>query len=194
MTKFGRYSFEVICVILILIFGISSCKNELEKSGLEIVDNFRHYHSISQGKILPLTFEIIDTCDVPLYIEEIQASSGLSFEEELPLTVLPHKSKYLHFKYDSNKNIGIVRHYINLYANLPDSAYRTIYFDIHVVLPGDYYHDYEQRYYEEIEKDLNVKKMVDGDIGEKGYVTQDEVEAFQRETELEKKALELMSH
>lgn len=192
MVKFCKYSF-ILALVAFIASGMVSCKDEQEKSELVIVDNFRHYHSISQGKIMDLIFEIKDTCDVPLYIEEIQASSGLHFEDELPVTVLPNKSHFLHFKYDSNKNIGIVKHYINIYANLPDSAYRSIYFDVHVVLPGDYYHDYEQRYYDIIEKNLDVKKMVDGDIGEKGYITQDEIEAFQRENELEKVGHELLS-
>ncbi len=160
-----------------------SCDHKLEDSCMVIVDNHRHYFPVAQGTQMNLKFEIRDTCDIPLYIEEIQPSAGLSFVGELPVTVLPHESADLCFVFNTNKNIGYVNHYINLYANLPDSAYRTIYFDINVVLPPDYYHDYEQRY--TATADGGIGEFTDGKAGEKGYITDEGIEDRSRETELE---------
>ena len=189
----NKYTLTYIFTALILLTG---CNQELKKVQLEIVDNFRHYYPITQGKIRDLQFEIADTCDDPVFIDEIQASCGIISEQELPVTVLPHSSTILRFRYDSNKNIGHVSHYINLYGNFEDSIYRTIYFDMHVVLPADYYHDYEQRYFENAEKGLSITEIIDGDASSRGYYlgdyNQDFTDAQQRTGVIEEEAMKIM--
>lgn len=167
-----------ILLFSLILFSVlqMSCEREMQPAGYEIVDNNRHYFPIQQGNKINIQFEVRDTSDNPLFIKEIQTSSGLSTKEELPLIILPGKSAFLKFSYNSTKHIGKVDHFINLFGNfaredgkLVDTTMVTINFDINVVPPADYIHDYEQYYYEE----NGIRDLVDGKIGEKGYYRED---------------------
>lgn len=166
------------CIMFMLV-GLSSCKKELKPVKYELVDNDRHYYPIMQGKTMDMMFEIRDTCDNPLFIQEVQTSVGLTLQEDIPIIVLPHKSILLRVKYDSTKHIGRVDHFINLFGNferpdgkLVDTTMVTINFDINVVPPGDYYHDYEQYYFED-EAKSTIRNAVDGADGSKRYYMSD---------------------
>lgn len=173
-------------VVVVALF--SSCDKELDKTEVMIVDNFRHYFPATQGAMKDLWFELRDTTDIPVYIEEVQASAGLRLLDELPITVLPGQPVKLHVVFDTSKNIGLVNHYINLYANFVDSAYRTIYFDINVVLPADYYHDYEQLFF-----DNNLSEDAkNGNINEKSYITDEDIDLDQPVNAIEEKMKQLM--
>lgn len=128
---------------------------------------------------MDMVFEIRDTCDNPLFIQEVQMSVGLELQNDIPIIVLPHKSVLLCVTYNSTKHIGKVDHFINLFGNferpdgkLVDTTMVTINFDINVVPPGDYYHDYEQYYYED-ETKSTIRNAVDGADGSKRYFMSD---------------------
>ena len=159
--------------------GLSSCRQELKPAKYELVDNDRHYYPIRQGKTMDMMFEVRDIDENPLFIQEVQTSVGLTVQEEFPVVVLPHKSLLLRVTYDSTKHIGRVNHFINLFGNfersdgkLVDTTMVTFNFDINVVPPSDYYHDYEQFYYEDDAKST-IRNAVDGADGARRYYMSD---------------------
>ena len=160
---------------------MAGCTKEMRPALYEIVDNNRHYFPIQQGSEMDMVFEVRDTCDEPLFIQEIQTSNGLRTLDKVPLIVLPHRSLLLRFVYNSTKHVGKVDHFINLFGNfarpdgrLIDTTMVTINFDINVVPPADYIHDYEQFYYEK-EVASGARNLIDGVDGEKLYYRDDGV-------------------
>ncbi len=188
----ARQHFAYSALIMAAFVGImsmfTSCDKKLDKTEVMIIDNNRHYFPATQGAKKEFFFELRDTTDIPIYIEEVQPSAGLFLVDELPITVLPDQPVKLHFVFDTSKNIGLVKHYVNIYANFVDSAYRTLYFDINVVLPADYYHDYEQLFFDNnLDNEIN-----NGNINEKGYITDEDVDDDKPVNAIEEKMKQLM--
>ena len=151
-----------------------ACKEKnLKEAQVDIEDPDRHYYAIIQGEILPVTYEIKNTSDVPLVIQEIQTSCGCLVPfDDLPIMVLPTKKNTIRLGYNSNKNTGYVQHQVYLYGNFKDSTYRMLTFDTNVVPPADYTRDYEVRFHEQNQKaKRKFEDLVDGDSNEKGYYT-----------------------
>lgn len=140
---------NVILLVVAILCIFASCSSENDKAEVLIIDNNRHYYPVVQGNTMDVYFELRDTTRNAVIINEIQTSSGLKLQNaELPITIVPNKPVILYFKYNTNLNVGYVKHDINLYGNFPDSTYRTLRFDVHIVPPADYLHDYEALYSE----------------------------------------------
>lgn len=139
---------------------------------VEIVDPQRHYYPVLQGEIMKVSYEIENTSDEPLIIQEIQTTCGCIIpSDELPIVILPKKTGRINLAYNTTKNTGAVDHYIWLYGNFADSAYRELSFDTNVVPPADYTRDYEQLYHEHTTRSGSLRDFIDGFSYEKGYYT-----------------------
>lgn len=163
----------ILSVMVVALVFFSCEEKKLKEAQVEIEDVDRHYYPIIQGEILPVKYEIENTSDVPLVIQEIQTSCGCLVPfDDLPIMVLPNKKNTIRLGYNSNKNTGYVQHQVYLYGNFKDSTYRLLTFDTNVVPPADYTRDYEVRFHEQNEKaKRKFEDLVDGDSNEKGYYT-----------------------
>lgn len=165
----------ILTVMVVALLAFSCKDKKLREAEVEIEDVDRHYYPVIQGEILPVTYEIRNTSDVPLVIQEIQTSCGCLIPfDDLPIMVLPNKKNTIRLGFNSNKNTGFVEHQVYLYGNFKDSTYRLLTFDTNVVPPADYTRDYEVRYHEQNQKaKRKLEDLVDGDSNEKGYYTDD---------------------
>lgn len=164
----------VVATVVAVVFSACAHKR-LKEAEVAIEDIDRHYYPVIQGEILPINYEIENTSDVPLVIQEIQTSCGCIVPfDDLPIMVLPNKKNTIRLGYNSIKNTGFVEHQVYLYGNFKDSTYRLLTFDTNVVPPADYTRDYEVLFHEQIEKaPTKLKDLVDGSSADKGYYTDD---------------------
>lgn len=165
-------------IFLLTLGGIfMSCEKKLELAQVEIVDPKRHYYPVIQGELLGITYDIENTSDHPLFIQEVQTTCGcVVANDEMPIVILPHQLGRVHFTFNSLKNVGFVEHYAWLYGNFTDSLYRELQFDTNVVPPRDYTRDYEELWHDYSRKSPNMKDLVDGKSTEKGYYTGDGID------------------
>lgn len=163
-----------ICKIVVLLFlmGLSSCTNLKSETQIKVIDSIRHYYPLVQGQELEIVYEIQNVGESPLNIEEILPTCGCIIVDETQKTNIPPDGTiFLKLTYNSNKNIGLVYHYIYLYGNFNKKKPQVLSFDVHVVPDALYTKDYEELFKTEVEKEGNVKSMVEGNENEKGYYT-----------------------
>ena len=149
-------------------------EKELQPTEVVINDPYRHYYPVIQGETLPVIYELENTSETPLVIQEIQTSCGCIIPaDDLPIMILPGKKGRVRLAYNTIKNTGEVKHQVYLYGNFTDSTYRMLTFDTHVVPPSDYTRDYEELYNQEIEAGgaTTLEDLVDGKSNQKGYYT-----------------------
>ena len=159
-------------LILILLLLLVSCEKELKPASYIVVDPVRHYYPVIQGQTLGVTYEIENTSDNPLFIQEVQTSCGCIIpRDDLPIVVLPHKSGFVHTDFNTIKNTGYVCHYIYCYGNFKDTTCIELQFDTNVVPNSDYIRDYEQLYMEQDKANHIIRDFVNGDEEHKGYYT-----------------------
>ncbi len=159
--------FHLAVLLCSALFLLSACEPDIRPAGYIVIDPSRHYYPVEQGRDLSLSFEVCDTSDHPLFIQEIQTSCGcITVDTELPLVVLPGKSELLRFRFSTIKNVGYVSHYIHLYGNFLGTPMVPISFDTYVVPPADYVHDYEQLFADRAQDDGHA----DG-LSHPGYTT-----------------------
>lgn len=164
-----------LCAVGALI--LSGCDKKLEHASVEITDMHRHYYPVVQGEQLGVTYDIENTSDNTLFVQEIQTTCGcIVVDEELPLVILPKRTGKLHLTFNSLKNSGYVEHFIWLYGNFTDSDYRELRFDTNVVPHADYTRDYEQLWHEKETKTGIMEDFVDGKSTEKGYYTDEGID------------------
>lgn len=170
-----KKNFSTIVFLLLLI--ISSCGIKDKKTTVFVVDQERHYHPVLRGQELDIQYVIENTGNEPLFISNIHPSCGCILVDETSFKVLPVGGKgFVKLKYDSSKNIGYVKHYVTIYANLETDIKFELTFDLHVVPDALYTKDYEEIYKERQEKGLNEKHLVDGYENNLGYYLDDEFE------------------
>lgn len=164
-----RAQMLIVLTAHLFLTGCIDIKNK--KTTIAIVDNDRHYYPIVQGQKLEMMFPIKNTGKYPLIVTDIFTSCGcLVLEKKSSVnTIPPGKEGRLLVTYNSNKNIGYVKHYVTLYGNFLGTDKQEVSFDVHVVPSALYTKDYEELYEEEKEKDGGLKNMVDGDENNKGY-------------------------
>jgi hypothetical protein len=150
---------------------IISCDSKEELVDVKIVDPVRHYYPIIQGTQLKIKVELENTSDYPLKVTDILTSCGcVLIDEDDTQKVIPGQSTgYLELTYNSNKNIGLVNHFIYLYGNLNKKDKLIVDFDVHVVPNALYTPDYEELYRKEVEEKGGGKNMIEGNENEKGY-------------------------
>ena len=164
-------------MLLSLILVAIGCEKKLEDVDVEFTDPIRHYYPVIQGELLGITYEIENTSENPLFIQEVQTTCGcVVTNDELPLVVLPNKTGKLSLTYNSTKNVGHVEHFIWVYGNFKDSTWRELRFDTNVVPPRDYTRDYEEIVYDIVNKSPNMKDLIDGRSTDKGYYTDEGID------------------
>ena len=157
---------------LLMVFTlISSCDYKEQFVDIKIVDPVRHYYPIIQGTQLKINVELENMSDYPLKVTDILTSCGcVLIDKDDTNKVIPGLSKgYIKLTYNSNKNIGLVNHFIYLYGNLNKKDKLVIDFDVHVVPNALYTPDYEELYRKEVEERGDGMNMVEGNENEKGY-------------------------
>lgn len=165
---------RLLLLILMLWSGLAGCQKTLAPASVEIIDRVRHYYPVIQGETLGITYEIENTSDNTLFIQEVQTTCGcLVPKSQLPLVVLPHRTGYLDLSFNTIKNTGYVTHYVWCYGNFADSTWRELKFDTNVVPSADYIRDYEQLYHEKVTHSGSMRDFVDGKSSDKGYYTDD---------------------
>jgi len=168
---------KIFLPILLLLVVMAGCNIKDKKTTLEIVDNGRHYFPILQGQVLDVVFSIKNIGENPFVLDDIITSCGCLTLQKSSINSIPAGSEgHLLLKYDSNKNIGYVRHHIALYGNFETTDKMEIVFDVHVVPYSLYTPDYEELYQKEKERAGRVKNMVDGDEHQKGYYMDGELD------------------
>ena len=161
----------LITVIVLIIF--SSCNKKLKPASAIVVDPVRHYYPVLQGEMMSIAYEIENTSNNPLFIQEIQTTCGCIVpRNQLPLVVLPHKSSAIFLSFNTIKNTGYVDHFIYCYGNFQDTTCIELEFDTNVVPQADYIHDYEQLWHEQATGAASLRDFVDGMPSQKGYYTE----------------------
>jgi len=157
---------------LLIILCLGSCDIKNKKTTVQVTDPERHYYPLLRGQELDIQYKIENTGENPLFITDIQTSCGCLVVDKSSLKVLPAGGKgFIALKYNSSKNIGQVKHYITLYANLENTDKYEITFDVNVVPNALYTRDYEELYNEHKEKYWSETSMVDGKENQLGYYT-----------------------
>lgn len=148
---------------------LASCSLQEKTTTIEIVDAARHYYPVLRGETLDVVYKIKNTGKNPLFISDIQTSCGCMLVDESSYKVLPaNKEGFVRVQYNSNKNIGYVKHYITIYGNLETQKQEAI-FDVNVVPNALYTRDYEELYKENKKKNEYEKILVDGNQNNLGY-------------------------
>lgn len=149
---------------------ISSCDFEEKLVDVEIVDPVRHYYPIVQGQELNIVIKLENKSDYPFKIKDVLTSCGCVIVKKGTFEVIPAQSTgYLELVYNSNKNIGLVNHFIYVYGNLNKKDKLEANFDVHVVPDALYTPDYEELYRREVEEKGGTKNAVEGNENNKGY-------------------------
>lgn len=149
---------------------IVSCDFKENLVDVKIIDPVRHYYPIVQGQELNIIVKLENKSDYPFKITDILTSCGCVVLKKGNFDVIPAQSTgFVELTYNSNKNIGLVNHYIYFYGNLNKVDKLETNFDVHVVPDALYTPDYEELYRKEVEKKGGVKSFVDGNENEKGY-------------------------
>lgn len=154
--------------LLLVLFTISACGIKDKTTTLGITDSDRHYYPILQGQELDIVYQIENTGRHPLFITDIQTSCGCMLVDETSFRVLPAGGKgFIRIKYDSTKNIGYVKHYVTIYANLESSTSYEATFDLNIIPDALYSKDYEELHNEY--KARTGKKDTEADEENLGY-------------------------
>jgi len=156
--------------LLTILVVITSCDFKENLVDVEIVDPVRHYYPIVQGQELNILIKLENKSDAPFKITDILTSCGCVIVKKGAFEVVPAQSTgYVELIYNSNKNIGLVNHFIYIYGNLNKANKLEANFDVHVVPDALYTPDYEELYRREVEENGGVKNLVEGEENTKGY-------------------------
>ena len=174
--KIKNFLNHKVVVLGFSLFCLLACDKELKPASVILVDPVRHYYPVLQGEMMNISYEIENTSDNPLFIQELQTTCGcIISKDELPVVILPHKVGYINLVFNTIKNTGYVDHFIYCYGNFQDSTCVELEFDTNVVPRADYVHDYEQLWQEQTKDAETIHDFVDGLPGQKGYYTNPEM-------------------
>ena len=135
----------MLAMLAVTVLVFASCNKRLKPASVLIADPVLHLNPVPQGEALKILFEIENTSNNPLFIQEIQTTCGCVVpRNDLPIIILPHKAGTVHLSFDTIKNTGYVDHFVYCYGNFEDSRYILLEFDTNVVPRADYIRDYEQ--------------------------------------------------
>lgn len=175
MQSFVKHSLFVMLLCSLLV----SCHKRVGPTSLTIVDPIRHYYPLVQGEDLRMTYMIINSGRYPFIVQDIQpASLSIEFGKEPPHLIPVGDSLSLSLIFHTDRNIGYVEHKVRIFGNVNvvnDSSMigeAVLTFDTHIVRPSLDQSDYEERYWE---KKSKSEKLVDGNRGEQGYYTDEDV-------------------
>ena len=162
---------KLLSVTLMAVMPIlSGCKRKIQPTALMVEDSIRHYYPVVSGDKVNISFRVANIGDEPFLIDDIQPSCGCIVNNETDVkSIPPHDTLTLAFTFETDKNVGYVRHCIRLFGNVLPKGFATMVFDINIVPPSDNAPDYEEVYTEEKLKTGSVKELVDGKASQKGY-------------------------
>lgn len=164
--KKSLYLLQFIAIFIL----VTSCEFKENLVDVTLIDPVRHYYPIVQGQKLNIVVKLENKSDFPFKITDILTSCGCIILKKGTLEVIPAQSSgFIELTYDSNKNIGLVNHFIYVYGNLNKVDKLVANFDVHVVPDALYTPDYEELYRREVEAEGGTKNMVEGNENEKGY-------------------------
>jgi len=153
------------------LMSLNACFNpKNEKTSLEIMDNGRHYYPIQTGQDLDVVFKVKNIGKSPLIITDIITSCGcIVLNKNTTKTIPAGQEGFISMTYNSTKNVGFVKHWIELYGNFEKLEKMELVFDVNVVPDAMYTKDYEELFLMEKEKNGNIEDLVDGTANNKGY-------------------------
>ena len=141
----NKYFLKFLTMLALGVLVFASCDKRLKPASVLVVNPVLHLYPIPQGQLQKILFEIENTSDNPLFIQEIQTTCGCIVpRNELPIVILPHKMGTIHLAYNTIKNTGYVDHFVYCYGNFEDGECLELEFDTNVVPRADYIRDYEQ--------------------------------------------------
>ena len=169
-----------VLALAIFLLSVSSCRQKVEMTSIQIEDSVRHYYPVAMGQHMQLQYNLMNIGEHPLIITDIQPSCGCIVTTRDTRVVPPGDWTSLIFSYHSEKNVGYVHHTIRLYGNIAPKGLACCIFDVNVV-PSSYHHpDYEELYREWKEKQGDIQSLVDGTESEKGYFLDDQLASHKR--------------
>ena len=135
----------MLAMLAVTVLVFASCNKRLKPASVLIADPVLHLNPVPQGEALKILFEIENTSNNPLFIQEIQTTCGCIIpKNELPIVILPHRMGTIHLAYNTIKNTGYVDHFVYCYGNFDGEDHIELEFDTNVVPRADYIRDYEQ--------------------------------------------------
>lgn len=160
---------KMILLMICGLIGLSSCMDIGERrTTISVTDPDRHYPPILFGQIIEVIYTIENSGKEPLFVKDIQTSGGCEISSKTNLKVLPVGGKgFINVLYDGRKNIGYVKNYVTIFANLESGDKMDLTFDLNVVPNALYTKDYE-----EVHKEKNrtfIEELVDGSENERRY-------------------------
>lgn len=156
--------------LLAIFVFVASCNYKENLVDVTIIDPVRHYYPIVQGQKLNIVVKLENKSDFPFKISDVLISCGCIILKKGTLEVIPAQSSgIIELTYDSNKNIGLVNHFIYIYGNLKKVDKLVANFDVHVVPDALYTPDYEELYRKEVDSEGDTKNMVEENENGKGY-------------------------
>lgn len=158
-----------LAAMIVLLASTTGCKKTIHSTTVFVEDSIRHYFPIRQGEELSILYNIENTGDQPLIIQDIHTTCGcVVIDQDAERLIPPHGNSYLHLKYNSRKNVGEVKHTIRIYGNIAPAGMKALQFIVNVVPNPDYTRDYEELYRATI-KGGSVGDIIDGKSRDKGY-------------------------
>ena len=155
--------------MIVLLASTTGCKKTIHSTTVFVEDSIRHYFPIRQGEELSILYNIENTGDQPLIIQDIHTTCGcIVIDQDAKRLVPPHGNSYLHLKYNSRKNVGEVKHTVRIYGNIAPIGVKALHFIVNVVPNPDYTRDYEELYRQSIEGGV-IGDIIDGKSRDKGY-------------------------
>ena len=122
MNMRKQYTFKILTLLALSVLLFTGCNKRLKPASVIVVNPVLHLYPIPQGELQKILFEIENTSDNPLFIQEIQTTCGCIVpRNELPIVILPHKLGTIHLAYNTIKNTGYVDHFVYCYGNFEGS-------------------------------------------------------------------------
>ncbi|GGW45299.1 DUF1573 domain-containing protein [Arenibacter certesii] len=155
-------------LLLLTMSTILSCEVKDKETTLKIIDNNRHYYPVLQGQGLNVVFKIKNTGNSPFILSDLMTSCGCITSKRSSIkTIPPGGEGRLLLSYNSNKNVGYVKHYITLYGNIANRDKIELVFDVNVVPDSHYPKDYEELF--QLEKNREWEHIVEGKENNNAY-------------------------
>ncbi len=165
----------IMLIALTLTALFSACSKRVGHTTVRVADSIRHYYAMVTGEELSLNYELENTGEEPLIIEDIQPSCGCIVVDWDTKIIPPGQKLKLHFTYNSIKNVGYVRHIVRVFGNIEPKGVTNLVFDVNVVPDAEYTRDYEELYQEWLarRRSEGIDELVNGNASQQGYYTDD---------------------
>ena len=136
MTWKKLHTFRLFAILAVMVLVFASCNKRLKPATVLVANPVQHLNPVPQGEPLKILFEIENTSNNPLFIQEIQTTCGCIVpKNELPI--------------------------VYCYGNFEGDNHIELEFDTNVVPRADYIRDYEQLSIEHPESFKKVPSLFD---------------------------------